>query len=92
MLVVNIRHSLLLTDYNGKRYAFYPGKPVEISPEVYNSIVQSKHINADDIRPYVIPNGIGNIEAVVDKNDEIKDINTEKVIELKRGPGRPRRK
>jgi hypothetical protein len=55
MLVVNTKHTLILTDYNGKRYAFYPGKPVDISTEIYQDIVRSGHINSDDIMPYAEP-------------------------------------
>lgn len=56
MLVINKgREKLLLTDYDGKRYAFHQGVPVEISPEIYNAIILSGHISAQDIVPYEAP-------------------------------------
>lgn len=52
MLVKNVGHEgLILTEFNGKRYCFPKGKPVEISSEIYNLIIQSGHINAQDITP-----------------------------------------
>jgi hypothetical protein len=52
MLVKNVGHEgLILTEFNGKRYCFPKGTPVEISSEIYNLIIQSGHINAQDITP-----------------------------------------
>jgi len=53
MLVKNVGHEgLILTEFNGKRYCFPKGMPVEISSEIYNLIIQSGHINAQDIVPF----------------------------------------
>ncbi len=50
MFVKNVSHDrLILTDYNGKRFVFRIGIPVEMNPEVYNAIILSGHINAQDI-------------------------------------------
>ena len=85
MLVVNKgKDNLILTDYNGKRYAFHKDMPIEISPEVYNSIILSGHISATDIVP------------VLEKQEEEKPAETivEKVVEKvkdigkKKGKGR----
>ena len=41
--------SLLLTEYNGKRYAFHKNVPVEITSEIYNNIILSGHISASEV-------------------------------------------
>jgi hypothetical protein len=52
MLVVNVGHDkLILTEYDGVRYAFHKGIPVEIDAKVYNEIILSGHVNAQDIVP-----------------------------------------
>jgi len=52
MLVKYIGHDpLLLTEFNGKRFAFHKGVPVEITPEVYNNIILSGHISAAEVIP-----------------------------------------
>lgn len=52
MLVKNIGNApVLICDYNGKRFAFHRGVPVEITPEIYNSIIQSGHITATEVTP-----------------------------------------
>ena len=50
MRVINKGHdNCILTVYNGKTYCFYKGIPVEISPEIYNNIIISGHISAQDV-------------------------------------------
>ncbi len=52
MFVKYIGHDpLLLTEFNGKRFAFHRNKPVEITPQVYNEIILSKHISASEVVP-----------------------------------------
>lgn len=41
--------TVLLTDFNGKRYAFAKGIPVEISQEIYNNMRDSGHIDIQDL-------------------------------------------
>jgi len=53
MQVVNISHdNLIITEFNGKRFVFRRNIPVEISPEMYQNILLSKHISAAEIVPY----------------------------------------
>lgn len=40
---------LLLTDFDGVRYAFYKDTPVEISQEIYNNMRDSGHIDMQDL-------------------------------------------
>jgi hypothetical protein len=78
MLVKNIGSSpVLICDYNGKRYAFHRGIPVEITPEIYNSIIQSGHVTATEVVP---------VERPVIKNvDAAKPAEAPKEINPKRG-------
>jgi len=53
MLVVNLSHDpLILTEYNGKKFCFRKNVPVEIEPKVYNNIILSGHISAEEIVIY----------------------------------------
>ena len=50
MFVINKSHDgCILTEYNGKKYCFYKDIPVEISPEIYNNILMSGHISAQEV-------------------------------------------
>ena len=73
MRVVNKGHDgCILTEYNGKKYAFYKDVPVEISSEIYNNIVTSGYINAQDIRIYEEPKVIEKPkETIIQKAKEI---------------------
>ncbi len=85
MLVVNISNSnVILTDHDGKRYAFHRNIPVEISPDVYNAIIQSKHIDATDIIPYQHPE-------IADEENIAEDKFYSEAPEEKKKRGRPRR-
>ncbi len=78
MLVQNIGSSpVLICDYNGKRYAFHRLKPVEITPEIYNSIIQSGHVTATEVTPVERP-------AVKDA-EAAKPVEAPKEITPKRG-------
>ncbi len=76
MWVVFIGHDkVLLTEYNNTRYAFFKDIPVEISPEVYNTIVLSRHINASEVIPCEAPVTEKPKETIVEKTKEkIKEI------------------
>jgi translation elongation factor EF-4 len=41
--------NLLLTEYNGIRYAFHKGIPAEITQEVYNNMRDSGHIDMQEL-------------------------------------------
>lgn len=57
--VMNGGHNdVLLCDYNGQRYSFPKGKPVEVSVEVYNYIIRSGNVDAVDLQVYREPEGI----------------------------------
>ena len=52
MLVVYKGHDrALMTDYNGRRYNFRPGIPVDIPTEVYNYIIQGEHVSSKELMP-----------------------------------------
>lgn len=56
MKVVNRGHNgVILTEYNGKKYCFYKDIPVEINQAVYNDIVLSGHVSAQDVVLYEEP-------------------------------------
>jgi len=50
MLVKYIGHDpLLLTEYNGKKYAFHKNQPVEIDEKIFKEIILSGHISSVDV-------------------------------------------
>ena len=49
---------VLLTDYNGKRYAFPKKKPVEVPTEVYNHMIRSGNVEAEYLKVYEEPVGV----------------------------------
>jgi hypothetical protein len=52
MLVMNVSNErVIITEYNGKRFCFYRKIPVDIPIAAYNFLVQSKHVNAQDVQP-----------------------------------------
>jgi hypothetical protein len=68
MKVVNVGHdNLILTEYNGIRFAFHKGIPVEIEPRVYNEIIVSGFVNAQDIIP------VAETEVKVDSEETSED-------------------
>jgi hypothetical protein len=40
---------LLLTEYNGKKYAFHKNQPVEIDEKIFKEIILSGHISSADV-------------------------------------------
>ena len=92
MLVVNISHDpLVITEYNGKRYCFRKGFPIDIDPKVYNNIILSGHISAEEIviyQPMTIE-----IAKEEDENTITNKINkvVEKKIKMKKKKPRVRR-
>ena len=49
MLVKYIGHDpLLLTEYNGKKYAFHKNQPIEIDEKIFKEIILSGHISSID--------------------------------------------
>jgi len=50
MLVQYVGHDpLLLTEYNGKKYAFHKNQPVEIDEKIFKEIILSGHISSIDV-------------------------------------------
>jgi hypothetical protein len=81
LVVYNGKSKCLMTDYNGKRICFEKGKPVEIPKEVYSFMLQSRHVEVDDLSP---------VEVSVPVEKPVEIVPEEKE-EPRRGPGRPRK-
>jgi hypothetical protein len=75
LVVYNGKSKCLMTDYNGKRLCFEKGKPVEIPKEVYSFMLQSRHVEVDDLSPVSAP-----VEEIAEEKEEPR-----------RGPGRPKK-
>jgi hypothetical protein len=76
LVVYKGKSKCLMTDYNGKRICFEKNKPVEIPKEVYSFMLQSRHVEVDDLIPITE-------SAPVNKPVEEK--------EPHKGPGRPKK-
>ena len=62
MKVIYVGHDdVLLTDYNGKRYAFPKNKSVEILPEIYSHMILSRNVEAEYLKVYEEPQKQENI-------------------------------
>ncbi len=84
MQVINISHdNLIITEFNGKRFVFRRNVPVEISPEMYQGILLSKHISAAEIIP---------LETNKNIPEPVKETAVENVIEKVRETIRYKRK
>jgi hypothetical protein len=81
----------LMTDYNGKRICFNKGQPVEISKAVYDSMLQSRHVEVNDLVPVTASDDTGHPHTVLgiidSKKEEDKKENNNSDH---RGPGRPK--
>jgi hypothetical protein len=65
LVVYNGKSKCLMTDYNGKRICFEKGVPVEIPKEVYSFMLQSRHVEVDDLSPVSAP-----VEEIVEEKEE----------------------
>ena len=65
LIVYKGKDKVLLTDYDGKRHAFYRNIPKEIPEKVYKAMVESGHVSAYDLT-YVEP------KKVVEQQSEVK--------------------
>ena len=77
MFVKNVgKDPVILTEYNGKRFCFPRGVIVEISAEIYNNIILSGFINAQDVRPIDTPTAAVKEEkpAIVKMTEKAKEI------------------
>ena len=83
MQVIYFGHQkALMADFNGKRYCFEKGKPVEITQQVYDYIILSEHVDAIDLKVVLPPEKI----APEEKQENIPEEKEEKQR------GRPKRK
>lgn len=82
-VVYNGKSKCLMTDYNGKRICFNKGQPVEISKAIYDSMLQSRHVEVNDLVPVTASENVKS--APVIKEDKKEENNSDH-----RGPGRPK--
>jgi hypothetical protein len=83
LVVYRGKSKCLMTDYNGKRICFNKGQPVEISKAVYDSMLQSRHVEVNDLVPVTASENVV-VSPVIEENKK-ENNNSDH-----RGPGRPK--